>query len=169
MQPLLDVLGAAGDPTEHPAGLARRRRSGGYSRRSGLCRRRLDGRWRNARGVLLVRVGRGHLHHGRNRSAIAEDDLLRTARERVRVAYVLVAGESWILAPVGINQMDRLHTGRSQLSDLGLVLVFLLRDQRLDGLITFERRARFAAGNLVLRGRVKNVMLSADQNGRFVL
>src|ERR1700733_9074841 len=132
MQPLLNVLGAARDPPEHPAGLVRRRRGGGHGRRSGLRRRRsLDGCRHNAHGALLRRR-----HWLR---AVAEDDFLGSARQRLRVAYVLIAGESRILAAIGVNKMDRLDAGRDQFGDLGLVLVFFLGDERLNVLIALKR------------------------------
>src|SRR6202034_674313 len=98
MQPLLDVLGAAGDPAEHPTGLASWRRDGGDRCRSRLRRRSLAGRLRHACGMLLVRVGRGDLDHGGHwLRPIVENDLLRPARQSLRITDVLVAGESRIL------------------------------------------------------------------------
>ena len=132
VQPLLNVLGAPSHTAEH-SGLLSRRRGGRHGRLSQLCRGSLDRRRRDAGDTLLLSVSRGDLHHrGHWLRPVVEDDLLRPAHQGVRVAHVLVAGESWILAAVSVDQTDRLDASRRQFGHLRLILVLFFGDLRLD-------------------------------------
>ena len=70
---------------------------------------------------------------------------------------------------VSVNEPNGLHTRGDEVCDLRLVLIRLFGDQRLDIFVAGERGARFAADNLVFRGRVEDIVLATDQDGRLGL
>ena len=155
VQPVLDALRPAGNPAEDAA----RRLARGRGERDGRRGRALPSsaaeastaggaalatrRLAASAAAILTAAGAG--------LRIAEDDLLRASRERVRVALVLVAGEDRILPAVGIDEADRLDARGDQIGDLGVVLLLLLRDQRLDVFVARERRAGLTRGDVALR------------------
>src|SRR4051794_13495698 len=104
---------------------------------------------------------------------MGEIDFDRSLRKRVGPAYFgHFAEEIWVLAAVGIDEANRLHTAGTEVGDLLLVLTLLVSDETCDFRILFQWRGggvRFKPLARVFRARIKNVVATADADPRLRL
>jgi hypothetical protein len=125
-----------------------------------LRRRSLDGRWRRAATRFLSASATATHCRGYWLRPVARTTPA-PARQRLRIAYVLIAGEGRISAAVGVNRWIGL-TPPPQARRPSPRHRLFFGDLRLNIRIARER-GTVRCPNLVLRGRVEDIMLAKPE------